>query len=389
MAESRTCGTARSWKASGLDLLRPFARGEALILTTAIPTVADMTPGWWTETLRRCGLDVTVASTRRTKIGTGQLGESVRFHLEYTGEARGAPATVVGKFPSADEGSLAAAKLFGAYRREISFYQELAGSCGMATPPLIYADFNPVTQRFILLMGDLSPAEQGDQTRGVTLDQARLALLEAAKLHASHWDDAQLTALTWLMGTQGAFQLSGPMMAQLWAGFRERFENQIDQYCIEVGEVLVDRFDPYIAGYAGPRCLIHNDFRPDNMAFATRHGGRPITIFDWQTVGVGCGMNDIAYFMGCSLTPESRRAEEGALIHMYHDALRSSGIGGYSFHQAWEDYRRYSVAAFSMAMTMSMMVERTERGDAMFIKTAESAATFVRDVDGLAILRSL
>lgn len=355
----------------------------------AIPGAADLTPEWWTKTLRQAGYDATVRSVCPTKIGTGQMGENIRFFFEYSGERGQAPETVVGKFPSSNSQSIEAAKIFGAYRREISFYRELSASCCMAIPALIYADFDAASERFILIMGDLAPAEQGDQTKGVTLEQARLALMEAAKLHASHWQDPRIETLPWLYGAPGSYKVTKDTMVQLWSGFRQRFGDKLDDYSITIGEVLIEKFERLMYDHASPICLLHNDFRPDNMAFAGAQGGRPITIFDWQTVGAGPAMKDVAYFMGGALPPEIRAKEEGGLVRLYHETLSGLGISDYPFEQAWQDYRRYAGLSFLMAVSMAMMVERTERGDVMFLKTLKSSAEFMRAVDTLSVLRSL
>lgn len=59
----------------------------------------EITPAWMTQVLRGAGHDATVTEISGKRVGTGQVGESVRFTLSYRGEAKGAPATVVGKFP--------------------------------------------------------------------------------------------------------------------------------------------------------------------------------------------------------------------------------------------------------------------------------------------------
>ena len=355
----------------------------------AIPSAAELTPDWWTGTLRRAGYDVTVHAARAIRIGTGQMGENIRFSFEFSGECGQAPQTVVGKFPSSNSQSIEAARMFGAYRREISFYRDLSASCRMAIPALIHADFDAATERFILIMGDLAPAEQGDQTKGVTLDQARMALVEAAKLHASYWGDPTIETLPWLFGAPGTYRMKQETMVQLWNGYRERFGAELDDYSITIGDALVDNFDTLMYGYRGPSCLIHNDFRPDNMAFASAQGGRPITIFDWQTVGAGAAMRDVSYFMGGALPPEIRAKEEADLVRLYHQKLSELGVNDYSFEQAWEDYRRYAGLSFVMAVSMAMMVERTERGDKMFLKTLRNSADFMRTVDTLSVLKAL
>ena len=69
--------------------------------TLDLPIVgsAAVTPEWMTGALRKAGHEVTVSSLTGKRVGTGQVGESVRFTLSYKDDAKNAPATVVGKFP--------------------------------------------------------------------------------------------------------------------------------------------------------------------------------------------------------------------------------------------------------------------------------------------------
>ena len=85
------------------------------------------------------------------------------------------------------------------------FYQQLAPTALIHTPRCYFTgDVEEATSEFVLMMEDLAPAEQGDQLRGVTLDQARLAVIEAAKLHASHWGDEGLDDLPWVSNAKAA-----------------------------------------------------------------------------------------------------------------------------------------------------------------------------------------
>src|ERR1019366_9884499 len=64
----------------------------------------QVTAAWLTEVLRHGGvLDAGgVVDFDSETVGTGQMADSVRFHLHYDVEAPEAPATVVGKFTAAD-----------------------------------------------------------------------------------------------------------------------------------------------------------------------------------------------------------------------------------------------------------------------------------------------
>ena len=95
------------------------------------------------------------------------------------------------------------------------------------------------------------------------------------------------------------------LMAQLYAGFVERYGDQIAPEHREVCERLVAGFDAYLAAEAASdrvHGLVHGDYRLDNMLFGEPGADRPLTVVDWQTVTWGPAMTDVAYFLGCALT---------------------------------------------------------------------------------------
>lgn len=348
---------------------------------------AAVTPQWLTAVLRRAGHEVTVRDMKAKRVGTGQVGESVRFELTYQGDAKNAPRTIVGKFPSSDEESRATGVNFGNYIREVNFYHQFAPNAGVTTPVCLHADVELETSEFILMMEDLAPAEQGDQMRGLSLEQTKLALDEAAKLHASHWDDLSIDDLAWVTDTKAAPPVATPeLMNMLWVGFRERYGERIPADCIEIGEAITRNFDFYRNGYEGPRCLIHMDFRPDNMMFGTPAGGYPLAVVDWQSLGFGCGMSDISYFLSGALKREDRRKHERALLEGYLAKLQALGVKNYTIDDVWAGYARYSFSLFIMAFAASMIVERTPRGDDMFFAMMRGGADHVLDVNALSLL---
>ena len=179
---------------------------------------------WMTAMLQQAGIDAVVRGMTSKGVGTGQIGDSVRFVLDYERGAENAPATVVGKFPAADDTSRATGVMLGNYLREVNFYRHLASKALIHTPRCYFTDVEDETGEFVLMMEDLAPAEQGDQLAGVSLDQARLVMGEAAKLHASHWGDDGLDDLPWVSGAKSApASPATPEMVQaLWQGVRAR-----------------------------------------------------------------------------------------------------------------------------------------------------------------------
>ncbi|MGN6148825.1 MAG: phosphotransferase, partial [Rhizomicrobium sp.] len=139
-------------------------------------------PQWLTDVLAHAGHSARVKDFTAKRVGTGQIGDSVRFTLAFDGEANGAPQTLVGKFPSHSPESRATGAMLGNYIREVHFYNQLADTARIRVPRNYFAAVDEATSDFVLMMEDLAPAEQGDQMAGVTLDQARAAIVEAAKL---------------------------------------------------------------------------------------------------------------------------------------------------------------------------------------------------------------
>ena len=354
-----------------------------------IPIVGPgaITPEWMTRALAAAGIDARVGAVTGRKIGAGQVGESVRFTLSYDWAAADAPATVVGKFPSPDPDSRAVGVNLGNYNREVRFYLDLAAGAGVATPRCLFADVDPATSDFVLLMEDLAPAAPGDQLRGVSVAEAALVLEEAAKLHASHWSDASLDRLPWVSESAAAPKgVDGDTIRSLWLGFLDRYGERVTPRCRAIGAAISQSYEVFKNGYEGPRCLVHGDFRPDNMMFGTPRGGYPVAVVDWQSYGLGCCMADVSYFMAGALSAELRRACEETLLRGYHAGLERLGVDNYPFERLWRDYARYSVSLFNMAFIASMIVGRTPRGDDMFFTMLEGGADMIMDLGGLDIL---
>ena len=354
-----------------------------------IPIVgpADVTPDWMTRVLASTGIDARVSAVHARKVGTGQVGESVRFTLTYASAPPGAPATVVGKFPSPDPDSRSVGVNLGNYYREVRFYRDLAADAWVTTPKCLFADVDEATSDFVLIMEDLAPAVPGDQTLGISVDAASLVLGEAARLHASRWCDDRLDSLPWVMGSAAApAGVAGDSVRALWGGFVDRYGERVTPRCRAIGEVISSAYEQYVGGYRGPRCMVHNDFRPDNMMFGTAEGGYPVAVVDWQSYGYGCCMADISYFLAGALSVAERRAHETRLLRAYHADLLQLGVVGYDFESLWRDYTRYSFSLFNMAFIASMIVGRTPRGDDMFFAMLEGGADMIMDHGALEML---
>src|SRR5580704_13451200 len=99
-------------------------------------SAADVSPDWLTAALLRAGAlaaGARVVSFEHRQIGTGQMADTTRFVLTYDEPGAG-PASVVGKFASADYQSFFFFKQKTAYEIEVRFYQEVAARVGARVP---------------------------------------------------------------------------------------------------------------------------------------------------------------------------------------------------------------------------------------------------------------
>src|SRR5258708_4207574 len=214
-------------------------------MTIPILRPEAITPAWLTSVLHAGGVAAIVRDVTMTRVGTGQIGQSIKFILDYADAPPGAPASLVGKFPSPETESRDTGVSLGHYIREVNFYKYLAPTALIATPKCFFTDVDLSSGEFVLMMEDLAPAEQGDQLKGCTLEQARVAVYEAAKLHASYWNNVAIEELEWVSQTRaaGARGSADPAaLSNLWHAFCVRYGAKLDAETRMIGEGLTANF---------------------------------------------------------------------------------------------------------------------------------------------------
>lgn len=349
---------------------------------------SDLSPDRITKALHAGGSlapGVRVADLDASAVGTGQMASCIRLQLRFDGETD-APSVLVAKIP-ADDAASRQAGASGAYETEVRFYQELAPRLSIRTPRCYYSEVGPEAGEFLLLLEDLAPAEQGDQIAGCSVDQAALAVAEAAGLHAPTWGESDLRdAHPWLVrafvGT-GAPGMGG-VMQSLYPMFCERYDGRIDPEVVALGERLVPRLEQYYAKEA-VGSVIHGDYRLDNLLFGTPGGGPPIAVVDWQTHLWGDPLLDVAYFIGAGLLPDDRRAHERDLVAAYREALAAAGVV-IGADECWARYRLHAIAGWHMAVFAAMVVVQTDRGDDMFCVMANRHGQQILDLESESLL---
>lgn len=351
---------------------------------TAEPIVerpGDLTARWLTEAIGAGEVsDFTVE-----RIGTGQMSECYRIALSYA-DGRQGPVSVVLKVAATDPMSRGTGHALGLYEREVRFYSEVApGLAGQSGGPIArcyHAAYQPETGFFTLLLDDAAPAEVGDEIRGASIADATLALTQLGRLHAPLIGSEALADAEWLNREAPVTQ---DLITALYAGFADRYGEAITAEQQVVCRHLVDNFDAHVAAESGRvKGLVHGDYRLDNMLFGRPGSLRDLTVVDWQTVTWGPAMTDVAYFLGCALETEDRRAHYDELLRAYHDGLGPNPA--LTLDEVREGVRRQSFFGVMMAIVSSMLVERTDRGDQMFLTMLDRHSSHVLDTGALDVL---
>ncbi|HEY9263503.1 MAG TPA: phosphotransferase [Mycobacterium sp.] len=341
---------------------------------------ADLTPEWLSAVLG----GAVVNGFTSERIGTGQMSECYRISLTYADGAAAGPESVVLKVAATDPSSRQTGLALGLYEREVRFYTDIAPGLSGPVAPCHHAAYDPETGAFDLLLGDAAPAAVGDEIRGATMEEATLAVAQLGQVQGALLGDAALAGADWLNRES---PMNQALIAQLWAGFSDRYGDAIAPAHRVVCERLVAAFDAYLAAEASPdrvQGLIHGDYRLDNMLFGRPGADRPLTVVDWQTVTWGPAFTDLAYFLGCALPAETRRDHYDALLRAYHHALGAQAP--VDLDAVRDGVRRQSFFGVMMAIVSSMLVARTERGDQMFMTMLQRHCDHVLDTDALAVL---
>ena len=348
---------------------------------------ADITPEWLTERLRAAGVisDARVQAVRWEAIGTGQVGDSARFHLTYDRAGAG-PATVAGKFPAADATSRGTAAAFGLYAKEVGFYRQLAPQLDIRVPRALAAEIADDGVEFVLLFEDLGPCRGGNQLDSCSAADAREAMKQAAELHAPSWNNAAITGLDWLHPKEGHVDQVKALYGHAQTIFHERYADVLEPEYMAICEELNEGRDAWFGQERGPKCLIHGDFRLDNMLFDIQGGAEPIAVLDWQTVAVGNGLTDIGYFMGTGIGNALRVAHEGELLDLYCAEMTARSVP-LTREAVWDDYVLGAIHGISTAVFSAAYVERTTRGDANFLSMARGGCALALEHGSLKKLK--
>ena len=357
------------------------------------PSAEDIDAVWLTTALEAAGVArgaIVESVEPGVEIGTGQAARSLRFKLSWD-RPEGRPGSVVGKFPSKDEGAKATLAATGGYWKEWLFYDRIAPTVDVRVPASYAAVYDEATSDFALVMEDIQDARPGDQMQGLTSDELSLAVDQAARLHGPRLGDPLLEGLL-NDGPGGstlaeAGQFCEDMYGAVLPDFLERFGGSVEGPALE----FIAETKPFVArwfrGTGTPATLVHQDLRADNLLFTGGTAAPEVVVVDFQSLSRGVGATDLAYLIGGSVREWDERADlERELLERYRTGLRQYEAEPGS-DALWIDYRHGSLWGVIMTVLSSIGAARTERGDLMFAEMANRHASHALELEALSVLR--
>ena len=345
----------------------------------------DVTPEWLSAALSERRTPVEVSEVDVVAIGTGQTGATYRVTANYATASADLPQTYVIKLPAQDD--TVRDRVTIGYRSECAFYAKVADRVRVPTPQCFYCEISDDAMDYALLLADQAPAVQGDQIAGCGEQEARLAVVALAGLHAPTWCDP-----VWLDFPGIAFTRPDEASA---TGLGEVARMSADITLEKLGERLSadDRqtftaamglVTPWLLAEQDRFALLHGDYRLDNMLFDPDL--RRVSVVDWQTLGVGLPARDLAYFTATSLDSQLRASIEEALVDEYHRTLTGYGVADYDRETCWRDYRLGVPQALLISALGFAFAASTERGDDMVLTMLRRGCQAIRDLGTLELI---
>lgn len=189
------------------------------------------------------------------------------------------------------------------YAVELTFYERFAKSCDSACPVPAFLYGEAREQRFLFVLEDLDRAGFPVRRTQCTPHEISACLKWLAAFHA-RFLGIEPSGL-WQVGTYWHLATRPDELSQLPPGELRRAAPRIDQ------RLNAARF----------RGLVHGDAKLENFCFA--RSGQSVAAVDFQYVGGGVGVKDVAYFLSSCLSPAECTLQIPDYLQVYFQALRT------------------------------------------------------------------
>ena len=289
------------WSRSSLPTLQAFVQD---CYSQRVPPPTDVQLA---EQIRKGVSAERVEVGERVQSLWGGYGELRRAEL-VGGETRSVIVKSVAP-PPEREFARSAAKLrshrrkLRSYRVELAFYRSFAKTCDSAcrVPELIYGEARD--GRFLFVLEDLDAAGFAERRAHCTDREISACLGWLASFHARFLGVAPDEL--WKVGTYWHLATRPDELAALGASPLRDAAPRID------ARLDAARF----------KTLVHGDAKLENFCFSSSRNNE-VAAVDFQYVGGGVGVKDVAYFLSSCFSPAECQAQVPRYLDVYFTALR-------------------------------------------------------------------
>ena len=318
-----------------------------------------------------------ITAVEHDEIGEGIGVSSAVYRSTLTG---GDPASVVVKLPALAEEAQFTSAVLRMYIREVRFFQNLADRSPIRVPAGYFGVVDTETSAFVQVMEDMGSMRMVDQNEGMAIDDAKQAVDELARWHATFWGDADAAV------DRGDIVCLGDpvypaVLPMVFAEGWEKVNNEmnVDPVISRVGPGWSDWMPSALERLSGaPNTIAHGDYRADNILFDDDGN---VVLLDFQLTGRGSASYDLAYFITQSLAPEVAATHETALFNRWLDGLIAAGVPEGETTALWDRYRDAALFCLVYPIVASRGMDLSDERQHALVDNMNTR--FVRAVDQL------
>jgi hypothetical protein len=324
-------------------------------------SIGSLDGAWVGHALREAGHDhpgIAQVTANPMPGIVGALGEVGVVEVEYEASCS-LPRTYVAKCLLDSDLARLYNQIMMPFIRESGFYRDLARDVKMRIPQC-YVNASEGTDRFMMLIEHVTPADDGDILVGTSVDNMRKLAIDLGTMHGQYWMNPQLTTMPWVVDWSApSYQMGIPLVQDAWGKFNELEPGLIpDELRSVVERTFVNDTLNWLARFnERPWTFIHGDYELDNMLFVDDE----IVVLDWQLSGKSFPGQDLSFFLTACATDETVAAER-ELLDAYRAALAAAGGPSWTHDEVVEDMA-FSMLYWIAGQTITSMGETESYGD--------------------------
>ena len=207
------------------------------------------------------------------------------------------------------------------YEVEMAWYHDWSSRCDdSCRVPRCYAS-QTIGADHLMILEDLDAAGYPARRAQLSPQQAIPCLNWLANLHATFLGDAP----------HGLW----PIGSYWHLATRQREWQAIEDQTLRDSASTLDQ----LLNRCQYQTLIHGDAKVENFCFSS--DGQQVAAVDFQYTGGGCGMKDVAYFLGSCLSEQAQQHQQETLLDHYFHALgqalqrRDKPVDAEALEQEW------------------------------------------------------